>query len=114
MGPSQLDGADKIAAYSERVFVIESGEIFEVNEDEKESIEELGASEILIKAYAGNLYALEKSLSTIWRIPGSESGFSSKQNWLAQGIEPDFKDVVKDMKSRLEKWQQQTNDQEII
>ena len=50
VGPEQLDGADKLAAYSERVFVIESGEIFEVGEDGKDLIEELGASEILIKA----------------------------------------------------------------
>lgn len=94
VGPDQLDGADKLAAYAERIFVIESGEIYEVSENEKDSIEKLGASEILIKAYAGNLYALEKSLSSIWRIPGTDEGFASKKNWLAEGVEPDFSRIV--------------------
>lgn len=44
----------------------------------------------LIASFAGNLYVLDKSQSALLRYPASPSGFGLKQNWLTEGVTPDF------------------------
>jgi len=46
--------------------------------------------EVLIYAYAANLYVVDKEAGVIWRYPGSGSTFGTGTNWLAPGVSPDL------------------------
>lgn len=92
-GPSQIEEAHRLTAYSDRVFVLNSEGIFEVGKENKKVVEADWGESPLLSAYAGNLYILEKAASVIWRYLGTGSGFSSKQNWLAPGIKKDLSGV---------------------
>jgi hypothetical protein len=49
--------------------------------------------DVLIYAYAGNFYVLEREASKIWRYAGVEGGYGSKQDWLTAGTEPDLTSI---------------------
>jgi len=92
-GPEQIDQADDIAAYAERVFILNPSGVFEVGEEKKRVIDADWQGEVLVYAYAGNLYVLEKDRSEIWRYPGTGEAFNAKQRWLAPGVEPDLGNI---------------------
>ncbi|MBN1168964.1 hypothetical protein JXA63_03685 [Candidatus Woesebacteria bacterium] len=89
-GDEELDSPKIAAIYVDRFFVLEKGKVYEVSLDEKEVVEEGFSDDDLISAFAGNIYVLTKKDSQIWRIAGSDEGFSDKSEWLSEGIEPDF------------------------
>jgi hypothetical protein len=89
-GPETTGEAHRLAAYSDRVFVLGSDGIYELDEKRKKVIEKEWEGDVLIYAYAGNLYVLEKEKSQVWRYPVTETGFGSRQKWLAPGVEPDL------------------------
>jgi len=93
-GPDYLRDAKDIALYAERSFVLSSDGIRELG-DEVELIvkPEWDPGQVLIEAFAGNMYVLDKGEDVIWRYPGVRLGFAEKQNWLAPGIEPDFSEA---------------------
>ena len=92
-GPDTVGKANKIAAYQDRVFILEEDGIYELAKEKKRVIEKDWEGEVLIRAYAGNLYLLDKKTSQIWRYPGIEAGFGLRQKWLAPGAEPDLSQV---------------------
>ena len=92
-GPEQIDEVDDIAAYAERVFILNSSGVFEVGEEKKRVADKDWEGEVLCYTYAGNLYILEKDNSEIWRYPGTGEIFGSKQGWLAPGVEPDLSNI---------------------
>ena len=92
-GPEQIDEVDDIAAYAERVFILNSSGVFEVGEEKKKAVDADWEGEVLSYTYAGNLYILEKGNSEIWRYPGTGETFSSRQRWLAPGVEPDLGNI---------------------
>ena len=92
-GPKQIDEVDDIAAYAERVFILNSSGVFEVGEEKKRVVDKDWEGEVLSYTYAGNLYILEKDNSEIWRYPGTGETFGSKQRWLAPGVEPDLGNI---------------------
>ncbi len=92
-GPEQIDEVDDIAAYAERVFILNSSGVFEVGEEKKRVVDTDWEGEVLCYTYAGNLYILEKGSSEIWRYPGTGETFSSRQRWLAPGVEPDLGNI---------------------
>ncbi|TEU02240.1 hypothetical protein E3I18_01300 [Candidatus Woesebacteria bacterium] len=92
-GPEQIDEVDDIAAYAERVFILNSSGVFEVGEEKKKAVDADWEGEVLAYTYAGNLYILEKGNSEIWRYPGTGETFSSRQRWLAPGVEPDLGNI---------------------
>ncbi|OGM76208.1 hypothetical protein A2210_00580 [Candidatus Woesebacteria bacterium RIFOXYA1_FULL_40_18] len=93
-GPSQIPQASGLAAYEDRTFVLEDEGIYEVGEKNTKVIDKDWSGEILLYAYAGNFYVLDKSAGTIWRYPGSPAGegtnFGTRQKWLGPGISPSF------------------------
>jgi hypothetical protein len=92
-GPDQVGKAEKLAAYSDRAFVLSDGNIYEVSNEREEVIEGDWQGNVLIYAYAGNFYVLETGSSKIWRYAGAEGSFGSKQTWLAPGVEPDLSNI---------------------
>ena len=92
-GPDQVREAEGIAAYSDRAFVLSDGNIYEVSDERELAIEGEWEGDVLIYAYAGNFYVLEREASKIWRYAGIEGGFGSKQEWLAAGTEPDLTSI---------------------
>lgn len=86
-GPDYLSDAIDVTNYTERSFVLSSDGIREVG-DEVELIikpDEWDPRGVLIGAFGGNMYVLDKQASTIWRYPGVRLGFSEKQEWLVSG-----------------------------
>ena len=93
-GSAQIDTPQEIAAYAGRVFILQEGGVYEVGKDRKKVIEKDWGGEVLINAYAGNIYLLDKNLSSIFRYSGSALGFSSGQRWLALSVDVSFSEVV--------------------
>ncbi len=89
-GPSVIDQADNLASYEDRVFVLSSDGIYEVGSSKTKVIEKSWDGQALIRAFAGNIYVLDKSANTIYRYAGNGNSFGDKQNWLASGSSGDF------------------------
>ncbi len=94
VGPSQLNAIEALAAYSGRIFVVEDEGIIEVEASRSKVVEKNWSGEVLLYAYAGNLYLLEKGASKIWRYSAITGGFSDGREWLAPGIKVDLSRVV--------------------
>ena len=93
---SVVAGSDKIpevaglAAYSDRVFILDNEGVKEVGDTLSTAIEKSWDGEALIFGFAGNLYVLDKQGNQIYRYAGSGEIFGGKQNWLSDGTKPDF------------------------
>lgn len=89
-GQGKLSEAFDLASYEDRVFVLDSEGIKEVDEDLTKVVEKDWGGEALIQAFAGNLYVLDKTAGAVYRYAGSDDTFGSKQNWLSSSTKPDF------------------------
>jgi hypothetical protein len=78
-----------IAANGQRIFALTEKGIKEFGRQKKDISEDV-YPEGFIASFAGNLYVLDKSQSALLRYPASPSGFGLKQNWLTDGVAPDF------------------------
>ncbi len=94
VAPAQLNEVEAITAYSERIFVAENDGVFEVGGYRSKVLEKNWNGGILLYAYGGNLYILEKDTSIIWRYSVVADGFGSGKNWLAPGISVDLSRVA--------------------
>lgn len=91
-GPTDVQDAVSIAAYSGRVFISSPEGLYELDNGRiKLSNAEWGS--VLISAYAGNLYVLDKTSSKIFRYQAQTTGFGSKSDWLREGIGVNFSDA---------------------
>lgn len=94
-GPEYLNDALGITSYAGRVFVLSSDGVREVGDEVELLIKpDWDPGQVLMAAFAGNMYILEKNNGKIWRYPGIRLGFSEKQDWLPTGVTPDFSEVV--------------------
>ena len=95
-GIKEADGEiGSIAAYEERIFVLTEDGLFEEGKRVEVVADTETEGEVLVGAYAGNLYLLKKDLSEVYRFPGiSGGGFSTKQSWLAPGATPDLANII--------------------
>jgi hypothetical protein len=93
-GPDQVEEAEHLASYSDRVFVMTASGIYEVGDEAVKVIEKDWQGDALVYSYAANLYVLDKQASTIWRYAGTEESFGSKKSWFAAGVEPDLSGVI--------------------
>ena len=89
-GPDQISDARDLAVYEDRAFVLEADGIYEVGDTKTRVVDNEWKAEVLIYAYAANLYVLDKEAGVIWRYPGSGSTFGAGTNWLAPGVSPDL------------------------
>ena len=93
-GPSLINGAQDLASYQDRAFVLMADGIYEVGTDKTKIIDKTWSGEALIKSFAGNLYVLDKSGNAIYRYAGTGNAFGTQQNWLAAGPRADFSDAI--------------------
>ncbi|KKU57492.1 MAG: hypothetical protein UX80_C0015G0026 [Candidatus Amesbacteria bacterium GW2011_GWA2_47_11b] len=89
-GPDQISAAKDLAVYEDRAFVLEADGIYEVGKTKTKVVDNKWQAEVLIYAYAANLYVVDKEAGVIWRYPGSGSTFGAGTNWLAPGVSPDL------------------------
>ena len=89
-GPGVIDEAQDIASYEDRVFILSSDGIYEIGNTKSKVIEKTWEGEALVKAFAANLYVLDKSGNAIYRYAGSGDTFGDKQNWLSVDTKVDF------------------------
>jgi len=92
-GPSVIDTAEDLASYQDNVFVLGGDGIYEVGTTKTKVVDKTWAGDALIKAFAGNLYVLDKSGNSIYRYQGNGDTFGDKQGWLAAGTRVDFSDT---------------------
>lgn len=92
-GPGVLSSASNIACYEGRVFALEDDGVYEIDSTKSRVIDKTWSGEVLISAFAGNMYILDKSGNQIYRYSGSGNGFGEKQNWLAASTNASFSDV---------------------
>jgi hypothetical protein len=90
-GPDIVDDPLGLASYTDRVFVLNDGGVDEVDgEVAKRVIDKTWDGEVLIYAYTGNIYLLDKGKSTISRYSGSGDGFGSGSDWLSGDTQADL------------------------
>jgi len=94
-GPDYLKDALDLAFYAGRSFVLSSDGVREITDDVELVVkpEDWDPKRVLISAFAGNLYVLDRENNQVWRYPGVQLGSSPKEAWLAPGVEPDFSEV---------------------
>ncbi len=93
-GPDIMPDAFAVTAYTDRNFVSASDGIWEVGDKAENVLKSDWGSNVLISAYTGNFYILDKASSSVWRYQGEGGVFSSKENWFGSGIKPDLSKVV--------------------
>lgn len=90
-GPGVIDQVDNLASYESTAFILTTDGIYEVGSNKATKvIENSWEGSALIRAFAGNIYVLDKSANAIYRYAGSGNAFGEKQNWLAGGANADF------------------------
>lgn len=92
-GPGVLNSALDLAAYEDKVFVLEGDGIYEVDSGNSKVIDKTWPGDALISAFAGNMYVMDKNGGAIYRFQGTASTFGDKQNWLSAGTNANFSDV---------------------
>ena len=93
-GPDIVHDTKNIAAYSDRVYIAKTDGIYEATDDKEQVVEDTMGDNNLIHGYAANLYVLNRNTSKIFRYAAAGEGFSSGNNWLIEGIEPDFSKMI--------------------
>lgn len=94
-GPSTIDEVEGLAAYEDRVFILAGDGIYEVGKGKTKVVGKTWQGDALIRAFAGNIYVLDKNGNAIYRYAGSGNSFGDKQNWLAGGTRVNFSDAKK-------------------
>ena len=89
-GPDQISDAKDLAVYEDRAFILEGDGVYEVGGTKSKALDDEWDGEVLIYAYAGNLYVVDKLLGAIWRYQGSGKTFGSKSNWFSSSVTPDL------------------------
>jgi len=89
-GPDSLKNPTSFTAYENRAFAVDGEGISEVGSTATQLIEKTWSGEALVRAYAGNLYLVDKGGSMIWRYVGTADEFGPAQKWLGEGVSPDF------------------------
>jgi len=93
-GPNYLPDALRTVAYENRSFVLSSDGVREVTKEVELVIKsEWNPENVLLEAYAGNLYVLDRSANQIWRYQGVVGGFLEKKAWLGEGFKKDTSDA---------------------
>lgn len=89
-GPNVIDVAQNMASYEDRLFILFDDGVYEVGNTKNKVIDKTWDGEALIKAFAGNIYVLDKSANAIYRYAGNGNSFGEKQNWLATSANANF------------------------
>lgn len=89
-GPDTIEEADDLASYEDRIFILASDGVYELDNGKTKVIDKSWDGKAMIRAFAANLYVLDITGNAIYRYAGSGNSFGDKQNWLAGGTRADF------------------------
>ncbi len=92
-GPDTMPTALALAIYSDRNFVVSDDGIWTVGDKAELAVKKDWDGDILVAAYSGNIYVLEKSKNMVARFAGDGGVFGTKQNWFGAGVAPDLANV---------------------
>ncbi len=92
-GPDTMPTAFALAIYSDRNFVVSDDGIWTVGDKAELVVKKDWDGDILVAAYSGNIYVLEKSKNIVARFAGDGGVFGTKQNWFGAGVAPDLTNV---------------------
>lgn len=95
-GPDYLPDAISSTAYADRSFILSSDGIREVTEDVELTVkpDDWNPENVLIYAFAGNIYVLDRDNDQIWRYQGVRGGFLEKEPWLGEGFTRDTSEAA--------------------
>jgi hypothetical protein len=93
-GPNKIAASGPIAAYTDKVYLANNEGIFEISEEKKKVLDKNWEDPILLNAFAGNLYVLDKTKSMFLRFQGNGDKFSTGKQWLSEDTKIDLKDVT--------------------
>lgn len=93
-GPSQINEALGLASYEDRSFVLMSDGVYEVGPGKNKIIDKTWSGEALIRAFAGNLYLLDKSGNQIYRYQSQGNSFKTGSAWLSGDASADFSNAL--------------------
>lgn len=85
-GPNKIDELFDAASYVDKVFIFNSEGVFEVSGARQKVLDSEFESNILVQAFAGNLYLLNKGNSKILRFAGNGEVFASGNDWLSTSV----------------------------
>lgn len=88
-GPLQIDNPRSLAAYLEKVYYWNEDGVVEITSG-KRVIDADWLGDTIGANYGGNLYILDKGASTIYKYTLVDSRFSSKSQWLREGVNLDL------------------------
>lgn len=91
-----LPNAMQTTAYSDDTFILSTDGIREVQNEISLVVkdEDWNADDVLVGAFGGNLYVLDKENNKIWRYPGGISAYGEGQEWFAPGINVDVTEAL--------------------
>ncbi len=90
-GPSELSKTlTGVAKYSGRSFILNTEGVDEIDGSSTQVVPREWGDDVLVGAYTGNLYVLDKKDSEIWRFQGADGAFSKKQAWFADRGDADL------------------------
>ncbi len=97
-GGKLFEGATQIAAFGNKVFVLTSKGVVEIDKATNKQTLRVEADEeweeiVDLFAYGANLYLLDQK-GVIWKYPAIEGGLGARQRWLRGESQPDFADAV--------------------
>lgn len=86
---------DSITAYDKLVFLLKNSREIEIifGDGLEAPSTEYVTGRILMDTFAGNIYVLERAQNMIFRHQRLTQGYGDAEEWLAEGIEPDFSDA---------------------
>jgi len=85
-GSEYLPDALATTAYADRSFILSSDGLREVTEEVELVIKsEWDTANVLVAAFAGNIYVLDKGSNQVWRYQGVANGFLGKEGWMGEG-----------------------------
>lgn len=91
-----LPNARAAASYGNESYILSSDGIREVQKELELVVksEDWSGGDVLIGAFGGNLYALDKNENLIWRYPRGVNSYGSGQEWFAPGINVNVSDAI--------------------
>lgn len=94
-GPAVIENPVHMASYEDSVYILFQDGIYLVGSTKTKVIDKTWDGDVLIYAFAGNLYVLDKSANQIYRYAGqNRNTFGSQQNWLSASTRADFSNAV--------------------
>jgi hypothetical protein len=94
-GPTVITNPIGMASYNDNVYILSSDGIYSLGLGKTKVIDKTWAGDVLINAFAGNLYVLDKSGNKIYRYSGQPgNAFGPQQNWLSASTKADFSGAI--------------------